>query len=281
MIPLYADPILGRMNRIDQIFRELRCEGRKALMPFITAGDPDLATTAALAPAIQRAGAAICELGVAFSDPIADGPVIQESMTHALHRGIRPQQIFETIDQVRPNVSMGLVLMVSFSIVYRMGVKAFVDQARQSGVDGFIFPDLPVEEAPAVRDVVAEAGLIASFLIAPSTPIDRAERIAAASSGFVYLLSRGGLTGERSELPSELPDTIGRLRAVTDLPIAVGFGISSPRHVEQVVGVADAAIVGSAIVRRLAPYRNGEVDVVSVTSEIESLVGQLATGLDG
>ena len=201
-------------------------------------------------------------------------------MSFALNRGVRTQQVFEVVQQLRPKLAMGLILMVSFSIVYRLGVKAFVDQAKRSGIDGFIFPDLPVDEASAVRDVVADAGLIASFLIAPSTPIERAERIAIASSGFLYLLSRRGLTGERSQLPPELPEMVQRLRDVTDLPIAVGFGISDARQVQQVVTVADAAIVGSAIVRRLAPHRNGPVNTTAVVEQVESLVTELATGLN-
>ena len=250
------------MNRIDAIFQTLRQQGRKALMPFLTAGDPDLATTAALVEAVAEVGCPICELGFPFSDPIADGPVIQESMTRALAGGATAAGVFSMVQQVRPRVDIGIVAMVSYSIVHRWGPQRFIERAREVGVDGFIFPDLALEECEPIQKLVAEQGMIASFLISPTTPLERARRIARASSGFIYLLSRAGVTGERSQLPADLPDRIAALRQETDLPIAVGFGIATPQQVAQVVSVADAAIVGSAIVRRIAqmaPQRGGQV----------------------
>ncbi|MCC7146087.1 MAG: tryptophan synthase subunit alpha [Phycisphaeraceae bacterium] len=264
------------MNRIDRIFRDLRAQGGKALLPFLTAGDPDVTTTAALLPAMQQAGAAICELGIPFSDPIADGPVIQESMHFALTRGVRPADIFQAVASQRAALSMGVVAMVSFSIVHRMGVGSFIQQARAAGFDGFIFPDLPLEESHDVRAQVAQAGLTCSLLISPSTPLARAEQIARACTGFIYLMARAGLTGERASLPVDLTDRIARLRQVSDLPIAVGFGISTPQQVRQVLQAADAAIVGSAIVRRLTSCRQQPAQAVS---EVTSFVQQLADGL--
>ena len=270
---------LAGMNRIDGIFANLRSAAPpgKALMPFLTAGDPDVATTARLLPAIAAAGAGICELGIPFSDPVADGPVIQASMTRALDRKITVSQIFEAVAQQRSRVQMGLVAMVSYSIVYRLGARTFVQQAQQAGFDGFIFPDLPLEESAQVIDTVRDRGLICSLLIAPATPIERAEKIAAASSGFVYLLSRAGITGEQAALAPELPGMVERLRSVTDLPIAVGFGISSAQQVRQVVAVADAAIVGSAIVRRIAEH--AAAGPQRVVEEVSRFVAELATGL--
>lgn len=265
------------MNRIVRIFQDLRQRQAKALMPFITAGDPDVATTAALLPAMERAGASICELGIPFSDPIADGPVIQASMTYALDRGVRPAEILQAVARQRAGMALGLVAMVSYSIVHRLGASSFLRDAQAAGIDGFIFPDLPVDEADAIRDKVSQANLICSFLIAPTTPIERAERIARACSGFVYVLSRAGITGERTELPADLPGRITRLRQVTDLPIAVGFGVSTAQQVRQVVQVADAAIVGSAIMRRIAQQReNGSAAVVE---SVAQFVGELAQGL--
>lgn len=259
-------------------------------MPFATAGDPDLGTTAGLLEAAQRAGASICEVGIPFSDPIADGPVIQASMSRALDAGIRVNQVFDTIAELRPKVDLGLVAMVSYSIVHRLGIEAFVNQSKDAGFDGFIFPDLPLEESGPARAAVAEAGMILSMLIAPTTPIERAERIAAASTGFVYVVSRPGITGARSELPAELPARLERLRGVTDLPMAVGFGISSADQVRQVVSVADAAIVGSALVERVAKAAGGEGSsgghagglnsgAGGAVAEGERMIAELATGL--
>jgi len=268
------------MNRIDQIFSDLRCAQRGGLMPFITAGDPDLASTGRLLPELERAGASICEVGIPFSDPIADGPVIQESMNHALVSGFKVEALFDLIAQVRPTLGLGLVAMVSYSIVHRVGLKPFVKRAAGAGFDGFIFPDLPVEEADDARRVTAEHGTILSLLISPTTPIERAKRIAAASSGFVYLLARSGITGERDDLPAELGQRIAALRTATDLPIAVGFGISKPEHVAGVCAAADAAIVGSALVRRVARQRDAGTDaaVAAGAAFVRELAGGLPVG---
>lgn len=270
------------MNRIERIFGDLQSRGQKALMPFITAGDPDIETTADLLPAIERGGGAICELGIPFSDPIADGPVIQASMTHALSKGTRPQHVLDIVRRQRARLNMGVVAMVSYTIVYRIGHPrkdsaeqwAFLKSAKDAGIDGFIIPDVTVEESQPVVEAMKALDLTCSFLISPSTSDERAERIARACTGFVYVLSRAGLTGEKTELPPDLPARIRRLRNVTDLPIAVGFGISNRQQVEQVTSVADAAIVGSAIMRRIAPMR--EQSREAVTSEVERFVRELA-----
>lgn len=270
----YAD----EMNRIDRIFEALRAAAPgRALMPFVTAGDPDVATTAKLLPALESAGASVVELGIPFSDPVADGPVIQASMTHALDHGVTVDRVFEAVAEARANLSLGVVAMVSYSIVHRLGGQAFVRQAKQAGFDGFIFPDLPLEESDAIREAVASEEMILSMLIAPTTPDARAERIAQASSGFVYVVSRAGITGERSELPAELPQRLRRLREATDLPMAVGFGISTAAQVRQVVEVADAAIVGSALMRQVARYRDAGGD--TVIREVAAMTKELAAGL--
>lgn len=267
------------MNRIEAIFQRLRKGGGKALMPFLTAGDPDVATTIELLHAAERTGAAVCEVGIPFSDPIADGPVIQASMSYALANGVTPGGIFEAVAAARDKLSIGLVAMVSYSIVHRLGGDRFLHDAASAGFDGLIIPDLPLDEAGPTLDAARAAGLTVSLLIAPGTPDDRAERIARACTGFVYVLSRAGLTGEKAGLPAELPRRVKALRAVTDLPIAVGFGVSTPEHVREVVSVADAAIVGSAIMRRVAEHRDeGKARVVDATA---GFIGELATGLQG
>jgi tryptophan synthase alpha chain len=264
------------MSRIDRIFAALRQRRAKALMPFLTAGDPDLATTEALLPALQDAGASICEIGIPFSDPIADGPVIQDSMTWALSRGLRPRQVLDMVASIRPRLQIGLVAMVSYTIVHRLGGASFVRDAAQAGIDGFILPDLPVEESDTICACITEADLSCSFLIAPTTPIERARRIAGACSGFVYVLARSGITGEQSQLPAELPQRLAELRQATNLPIAVGFGIADAPQVAQVVRVADAAIVGSAIMRRIAPLRQAGTE--TLVREVGGFVRALAGG---
>ncbi len=256
------------MNRIDQIFKDLRADSGKALMPYITAGDPSVEATGRMLGAIQEAGASICELGIPFSDPVADGPVIEASMTHALSQGVTVGDIFEMVSSVRASLSIGLVAMVSFSIVHRIGLTKFIGDAKDAGFDGFIFPDLALEESEAAREAAAKAGLILSMLVAPTTPDDRAEQIAKACTGFVYVVSRAGITGESSELPAELTGRLTRLRGVTDLPITVGFGISNAQQVREVVSVADAAIVGSGMMRRVAQVRSeGEDQTVKMVAD--------------
>ncbi len=258
------------MSRIDDIFTTLRAEDRTALMPFITAGAPSLETTAALLPALEAAGASIVELGIPFSDPIADGPVIAASMHDALERGVTPSAIFDTVQRVRPKTGLGLVAMVSCSLVQHMGEAAFVTRAAEAGIDGLIVPDIDLETAPALRQHCDDADLSFTLLVSPTTSDARLERVTDLCSGFVYVLARVGITGERSETP-EVEARVAELRRHTDLPLAVGFGISTPEHVAAVTHSADAAIVGSALVRRL------EAATDPVT-EATAFVGRLATG---
>ena len=263
------------VNRIDATL----AAQPSGLWPFIPAGYPSVAFTASLLRGLESLPIRGVEIGFPFSDPIADGPVIQASMSYALDRGIKPSAILNMVAQQRARLKMGLVAMVSYSIVHRMDSGAFLRDCKAAGIDGVIIPDLPVEESATVRDQVTKADLVCSFLIAPTTPIARAETIARACTGFVYVLSRAGITGERTELPADLPEHIRRLRGVTDLPIAVGFGVSSAEQVAQVVSVADAAIVGSAIMRRVAQQRERGADAV-VTSVADFVAG-LAQGLNG
>ena len=266
-------------NRIDATFAELAAGGGKALMPYVTAGYPNLDVTAELLTRIPAAGASVIELGIPYSDPIADGPVIQESFTRALSRGLRIEQVFETVREVRDKTDAPILSMVSFSIVYRIGVAAYIKQAADAGFDGLILPDLSLEEAPAIAERTADAGLRLVMLVAPTSSPDRFERIARISQGFVYYIAVAGTTGERDRLPSDLPDNVRRLRQIGGKPVCVGFGISRPEHVRDVCRVADGAIVGSAIVRRITAAIDDNAPDEVIVRQITDFVGDLATGL--
>lgn len=266
------------MSRIDQLFADLRAAKRKALMPFITAGDPDLAFTAALLRELMGRGCQICELGIPYSDPIADGPVIQASYTRALERKIRLPDILATVRETAPSLSGPVVTMVSYAIVYRYGLARYVAEAKQSGVAGAIVPDLPVEEAQEMADLCRREDFSLIQLVTPTTPRDRAVRIAETSSGFLYYVSVAGITGERTQLPPDLVDNVAWLRERTPLPICIGFGISQPEHVRLLSPVADGLIVGSAIVRRVSQAATRPRP--EVLEEIGQFVQSLLAALD-
>lgn len=268
-------------TRINQIFSSLKAARQKALMPFICGGFPTRNSTSELLPALEHAGASIVEVGIPFSDPIADGPVIAAAMHSALTSGSTPLEVFDQVASVRSQLKIGIVAMCSISIVHRMaaggGGGAFCKQAAAAGFDGLIIPDCPLEESADLRAAAAAHGLTLSLLISPTSPPDRAAAIARACTGFVYLLARTGITGE-SGAPPDISARVNQLRAHTPLPIACGFGISTADHVRAVVqaGGADAAIVGSALIRAqteaLAAGRNP-------AAAAESLVRSLAAGL--
>lgn len=261
------------MSRIDQCFAELRRQGRKALMPFVTAGDPDLDFTADVIRELDRRGATLCEVGIPYSDPIADGPVIQASYTRALAHKIKLQAIFEMLRGVSGQVKMPLVTMVSYAIVYRYGLAKYVADAQNAGVVGAIVPDLLVEEAAELAGICKAADFSLIQLVTPTTPRERAVRIARSSTGFLYYVSVTGITGERTQLPATLSENVRWLRTQTDLPICIGFGISQPEHVKLLAPVADGLIVGSAIVRRVAEAATKPRDAVLKD------VGEYAAGL--
>jgi tryptophan synthase alpha chain len=240
------------MSKIDETFKQLRAAGRKAFMPFVTAGDPDLEFTADVLRELAARGATLCELGIPYSDPIADGPVIQASYTRALERKVKLAQILDMTRRVAPQIVAPIVTMVSYAIVYRHGLEQFVAQAKEAGIAGAIVPDLLVEEAAAMSRVCRAADFSLIQLITPTTSRERALRIAETSTGFIYYVSVTGITGERTQLPPDLIENVGWLRQQTDLPICIGFGVSKPEHVRLLSPVADGLIVGSAIVRRVA-----------------------------
>ncbi len=266
------------MSRVCEILSDLKQQGQKTVMPFVCGGHPGADVLPELLLGLERGGARIVEVGVPFSDPIADGPTIAAAMQGALEMGVTPELIFEQVKAVRPRTELGLVAMVSVSIVSRMSDDearakghGFVERAEAAGFDGLIVPDIPPEQGGWLVDECAERGLSLSFLVGPYTPDDRAQRIVDSCTGFVYLLARAGITGQQEESP-EIEASVGRLRQLTELPIACGFGISSAEHVRAVVAHADAAIVGSALVSRLT--RVGQ-DGGDVAAEAERFTREL------
>jgi tryptophan synthase alpha chain len=250
------------MSAVDQLFARLKTEKRKAFMPFVTAGDPDLAFTAAVIRELAQRGCDMCEVGIPYSDPIADGPVIQASYTRALEKKVKLAQILGMLAGVTTDVTAPLVTMVSYAIIYRHGLARYVADAKAAGVAGAIVPDLLVEEADELARICRREDFSLIQLVTPTTPRERAVRIANASSGFLYYVSVTGITGERSELPPQLLENVSWLREQTPLPICVGFGISQPEHVKLLAPVADGLIVGSAIVRRIAAAATQPRDAV-------------------
>jgi tryptophan synthase alpha chain len=264
------------MNPIDSLFQRLRSQGRKAFLPFLTAGDPDLTATAHLASILARHGD-LLEIGFPYSDPIADGPVIQASYTRALDRGVRVEDIFTTVRGFAV-AETPLVAMVSYSLIHRRGSEKFLDQARAAGFSGAIVPDLPFEESEALSRLAGQRDFKLIQLITPTTPRERARAIARRSSGFLYCVSVTGITGERNQLPPELLDQLAWLRRQTELPLCVGFGISRPEHVRMLSELADGIIVGSAFVRYLEKASGQSLDAISTA--IGELAKSLSTALN-
>ena len=241
------------MTSIAQRFETLRDHARCALIPFITAGDPDLETTAEALRVLDRSGADLIELGVPYSDPLADGPVIQAAATRALKRGTRLDQVLEMVRSVSPTLQSPIILFTYYNPILNRGIETYLQQISAAGVQGLVVPDLPLEEAETLLKPAAEFGIDVTLLIAPTSPKERILAIAEQSQGFIYLVSTTGVTGMRTQVQSRVKDLLLELRTVTDKPIGVGFGISQPEHARQVMEWgADAAIVGSAFVKRLA-----------------------------
>lgn len=263
------------MNRIDAKFKNAKESNHPVLLPFVCAGSPTVDSLPEILIALQSGGASVVEVGFPYSDPVADGPTIAAAMHDAIGSGITPEKIFEQVASVRGDLEIGLVAMVSASIVIAMGgPDQFCKLASESGFDGCIFPDLAFEESEPFSEACKKHGLTNSMLISPSTPIERAAAISKASSGFVYMLARSGITGERSEIP-DISERVRELRQKSPTPIACGFGISNPEQVRAVTQHADGAIVGSALVRRLV---DAKASGKTPSQEAEAFLMELSTG---
>jgi tryptophan synthase alpha chain len=239
------------MTRIERKFRELKKANKKAFIAFITAGYPDLATTGKLMLEFQRLGVDIVELGVPFSDPLADGPVIQEASQYALKRGVNLPRILALVKKMRPKLDLAVCLMTYYNPVFVFGQKKFVRQARMAGVDGLIVPDLPPEEAVELSRLCASSGIDLISFLAPTSSLKRVRKVASRARGFIYYVSLTGVTGERNSLSPDIAANIRRIKRYASVPVCAGFGISSRAQAAEVNRVADGVIVGSAIMRKL------------------------------
>ena len=240
------------MSRLQGAFARLREEKRPGLVTYVTAGDPDLDRTAGVLKALDRGGADVLEVGVPFSDPLADGPVIQRATERALASGTTLSGVLDLVGSIRADIRAPIVIFSYANPILRLGSERFADRAREAGIDGVLVLDLPIEEADDFRGMLAARGIDTILLLSPTTSDDRLRKAAALGSGFLYAISRLGVTGARDALADGARDMVARIRAVSDLPVALGFGISKPDHVREVGRWADAAVVGSALVDVIA-----------------------------
>ncbi|MBM3791216.1 MAG: tryptophan synthase subunit alpha [Acidobacteria bacterium] len=258
---------------IEAKFHALRQRGRKAFIPFITAGDPDLDTTVRLVAELARCGSDIVELGIPFSDPIADGPVIQRSSERALRHGYGMADYLKAVERIRRETDVPILLFSYYNPIFQYGLEGLARDARSAGADGVLVTDMTPEESEEYRDCLERHGLDAVFLAAPTSDAERIRKIAGCSRGFVYLVSRTGVTGVQESVSESVVPTLRRIRAHTTLPVAVGFGVSRPEHVRAVWEFADGAVVGSALVACVEKCRT--------SAEALSQVGDLSLWLTG
>jgi tryptophan synthase alpha chain len=261
------------LNRIDEKFQQLREEGKCGFIPFITAGDPTLEDTRKLIIEFESQGADIVEVGVPFSDPLADGPIIQASSLRALKNGVSLRKVLGLVEDLRSFTKIPIVLLTYYNPVYNYGITNFVKDAKRCGVDGVIIPDLPPEEADDLRREADDAELATIFLVAPTSTPKRIKLIAEASTGFIYYVSVTGTTGIRERL-EEIKPQLRLIRSITKKPIGVGFGISKREHIQRVATLADAVIVGSAIVKRISDASSREDLVEEVGKFLSNLIGR-------
>lgn len=260
------------MNRIDKRFNELKVKGEKAFIAYITAGDPDLASTKRVALALESAGVDILELGIPFSDPIADGPTIQAASYRALEARTTLEKIFAMVKRLRRGTDMPIVFMTYYNPVLRYGLRRFFANCRGYGVDGIIVPDLPCEEAGDLIKLARINKIATIFLASPTSTPKRIRNIAKNSRGFIYYVSLTGVTGARSELPEDIASKIKAIKSVTDKPVAVGFGVSNRKQAGQIAAAADGVIVGSAIVKMIGEAKNPIPGVIRFARSIGKAV---------
>jgi tryptophan synthase alpha chain len=261
----------ARMNRIVERFARLQSEGRKGFVVYIGAGDPDLEATRRLALAFDQAGIDVLELGVPFSDPLADGLVNQLAAQRGLESGTTPVGVLETVAAIRKDSQVPIVLYIYFNLVHRRGLERFIQDAARAGVDGLLVLDLPIEESENYEALMRQAGLCHIYLVAPTTPDERIETIVRRGTGFIYYISREGVTGMQKTISDTLPAMTAKIRAHTRLPIAIGFGVSTPEQARTVARYGDAVVVGSAVVNQIAEHGKSPELVKRVGQFVKSL----------
>jgi tryptophan synthase alpha chain len=259
------------MNRIVEKFARLKTAGKKALVVYIGAGDPNLEATRQLALAFDQAGVDVLELGVPFSDPLADGLVNQLAAQRGLESGTTPPKLLATIAQIRQESQIPIVLYIYFNLIHKVGLEKFIADCARAGVDGLLVLDLPPEESDNYEALMQKAGLCHIYLVAPTTPEERMEKIVTRGSGFIYYISREGVTGMQTSVATNLASQVAKIRAHTKLPIAVGFGISNPDQAKLVAKEADGCVVGSAIVNQIATHGKSPELVAKVGAFVKSL----------
>jgi tryptophan synthase alpha chain len=265
------------MSRLADRFALLRARGEKALIPFVTAGDPDLATTEALVPALALAGADAIELGVPFSDPMAEGPTIQRASERALRAGASLRKVLQLVARLRPRVEIPIVLMGYANNLLAMGESEFAAAAAEVGVDGLIAVDLPPEEGEGLHAALRARGVDAILLAAPTTRPERLAMLARRTAGFLYFVSLTGTTGARREISETLEKEVGAVRAISDVPVCVGFGVSTPEQAARVASFADGVVVGSALVDRIEHAASPDAAVADAAAFVEELKRPLRT----
>jgi tryptophan synthase alpha chain len=265
------------MNRIEERFAQLKRDGKKGFIVYIGAGDPNLAATREMALAFDKAGVDILELGVPFSDPLADGLVNQLAAQRGLESKTTPPKLLETIVAIRKQSEIPIVLYIYFNLIHRVGLKKFIAGAAKAGVDGLLVLDLPPEESDNYEALMKQAGLCHIYLVAPTTPEARMELIVKRGSGFIYYISREGVTGMQTSVASNLASQVAKIRAHTDLPVAVGFGISNPEQAKLVAAAADGCVVGSAVVNQIAEHGKSPELVAKVGAFVKSLADAVKT----
>jgi tryptophan synthase alpha chain len=259
------------MNRIVEKFATLKRESKKGFIVYIGAGDPNLAATRELGLAFDKVGVDILELGVPFSDPLADGLVNQLAAQRGLESKTTPPKLLETIVAIRKQSEIPIVLYIYFNLIHKVGLEKFIAGAAKAGVDGLLVLDLPPEESDNYEALMKKSGLCHIYLVAPTTPEERMEFIVKRGSGFIYYISREGVTGMQSQVASNLASQVAKIRAHTDLPIAVGFGVSNPEQAKLVAQNADAVVVGSAVVNQIAEHGKSPELVAKVSAFVKSL----------
>ena len=264
------------ISKIGQVFQTLQAENKLAFMPFVTAGDPDIPGTERLLETLANSGADLIELGFPYSDPVADGPVIQASYTRALNQHLGVHDIFAMLEKLDHEAFPPIVAMVSYAIIYRFGIEKFVKQASGAGFSGFIVPDLPTNEASELLPVMQKEGLDLIQLLAPTTTHERTASIVENSTGFIYCIAVAGITGVREKVAEELIEQLRWLKTQTKTPLAVGFGISKPEHVKPLRDVADGVIAGSALVKYLQQVADKKLTFDEALKQIAQFTRQMS-----